>query len=532
MEQGIDIKAWIAALRRRWIVILLPVILLTPLGVGVAYILPSVYQATARVIVESQQIPSDLARSTVTVDVAERIALIEQRLMTRQNLLDIAARFSITKDKAPMSPTAIVDMMRAATSIDGLRLTGSRGPVTGINISFTADRGDLAAQVANEFLSLLLAQNIRQRQTRALETSDYFRQETARLSDELSSLEARITRFKIDNGSALPDSLPFRREELSRLQQQLFDREVRQLELQEQKKAILDAMERGEFDIVGRKPTPEEEELARLRTTLVQRRSTYAQSHPIVRSLEARIAVLENRIGEQTATDAATAGGSGPPSNVTEQVNKMLEALDKQMSRLETRHAEEEVRVKALQASIEKTPGVELELNRLERQLSTLQTQYRETVLKLAQAETGERLEVNQQAERFEVIERAEAPPRPTSPNRPVIAAAGFVGSLGVGFGLALLLELLNRSVRTAADLERRLDLRPVVTIPYIRTAREVWRRKWTVRAALILFVVVTPAALYLVDQYYQPLPLLAQRLMGMTGLDSVIAMIENRMNR
>ncbi len=532
MEQSIDIKAWLAALRRRWWVILLPVILLTPLAVGIAYILPPVYTATARVLVESQQIPSDLARSTVTVDVSERIALIEQRLMTRQNLLDIANRFNVTRGRADLSPTEIIDLMRSSTSINGLRLSGARGPVTGVNIAFTADRADLSAQVANEFLSLLLEQNIRQRQTRAFETSDYFRKETERLSNALSQLEARITQFKIDNESAIPESLPFRRQELSRLQQQIFDRELRQLELQEQKKAILDAMQRGEFDIIGRELTPEEQELARLRTTLVQRRSTYAASHPVVRSLEARITVLEDRIGAEAASAAQGDEADGAPQNITVRVNLMLEALDKQMSRLETRRVDEEARIKALEESIEKTPGVGLELNRLEREINAIQTQYREAVLKLAQAETGERLEVNQQAERFEVIERAEAPTRPSSPNRPVIVAAGFVGALGVGIGLALLLEILNRSIRTAADLERRLELRPVVTIPYIHTDHEIRRRKWIIRIAVILIVVVSPTVLYLIDQYYLPLPLLAQRVMATIGLDSLIAMIENRINR
>lgn len=532
MEQSIDIKAWLAAVKRRWLLILLPVMLLTPLGVGIAYVLPPVYTATARVLVESQQIPSDLARSTVTVDVGERIALIEQRLMTRQNLLDIATRFDVTRGRSDLSPTEIINLMRASTSIDGVRLSDERSPVTGVKISFTADRADLSAQITNEFLSLLLEQNIRQRQTRALETSDYFRQETARLSNELSRLEAQMTQFKIDNESAIPESLPFRREELSRLQQQVFDRELRQLELQEQKKAILDAMQRGEFDIAGRELTPEEQELVRLRTALVQSRATYAESHPMVRSLKARITVLEDRIGAQTASDTGDGETGGLPQNVTGQVNRMLEALDTQMSRLETGRRNDEARIKALEASIERTPGVALDLDRLERQFGAIQTQYRESVLKLAQAETGERLEVNQQAERFEVIERAEPPERPSSPNRPVIAAAGFVGSLGVGVGLVLLMELLNRSIRTAADLERRLDLRPVVTIPYIRTDHEVRRRKWTLRIVLILIIVVIPTALYLIDQYYLPLPLLAQRIMTMAGLDSLIAMIENRFNR
>lgn len=533
MEQAIDIKRWLGALRRRWLLIVLPVLLLTPLAVLVAYILPPVYKATAHVIVESPQIPTELATSTVTVDVGEQIALIEQRLMTRQNLLDIAARFDVMRDKGQLSPSEITERMRRASVIEGVRLAGARGPITGVTISFTADRAQVAADVANEFLARLLEQNIQQRKSRAQETSDYFRRENARLANEVATLEARITAFKVQNEGALPESLSFRREELARLQQQVFDRELRQLELEQQKKSILDSLQRGDFDVAGREPTPEEKELDRLRTALVQNRATYAPSHPVIRSLEARIAALDEQMKSALAAAAPAAdGAAAAPENLSGQVNQMLAAIDNQSARLASRRDDEEARITQLKASIEKTPEVELELGRLEQRLVALQTQYRDSVVKLAQAETGERLEINQQAERFEVIERAQPPERPDSPNRLFVIAAGFVGSAGLGFGLALLLEILNRSIRTASDLERLLDLRPVVSIPYIWTESELRRRAWTRRIAAVLIVVVTPAALYTVDQYYLPLPLLAQKAMTMAGIDNVVAMINTRLQR
>ena len=67
------------------------------LAVGMAYKLPPVYLSTALILVESQQIPSELARSTVTTSAADRLELIEQRLMTRENLLEIIERLVVHK---------------------------------------------------------------------------------------------------------------------------------------------------------------------------------------------------------------------------------------------------------------------------------------------------------------------------------------------------------------------------------------------------------------------------------------------------
>ena len=530
MEQFFDPQFLLGALKRRWWLILLPAVIITPLVAGIAYILPATYQSTARILVEAPQIPENLAQSTVRVGIEQRVALIEQRLMTRENLLDLARRFNITRTTGPMSPTETVEFMRGATSIRGVRYTQG-GPVSGVNISFTSSSPVLAAQVANEFLELLLQQNVAQRTGRALQTSDYFRQETERLAVELAEREAALTQFKIDNEAALPESLPFRREELARLQQQVFERELQAVALQDQKKQILEALQRGDLDQIGREPTPEEVELARLRRALVQQRTTYSDNHPLVRSLTTRIAALEERVAADLTTHSVDEAErrAGEEETVQSRVERMLGDLDRRIEQLDARRTEEQARIARLEASIEATPSVELELSQRERELGVLQVQYRDTVLKRAQAETGERLEVTQQAERFEVIERAEIPPMPTSPNRPLIAGAGAVGSLGIGFALALLAELLNRSVRSVADLERSLNLRPIVVIPYIPTQSEIRRRKLLLRAILLTVVIVIPSVLFLLDQYYLPLPLLAQRLVDASGIGWLLSLIEAR---
>mgnify|MGYP001173235482 CR=1 FL=1 len=70
------------------------VILLTVLGAGIgvtlALILPPRYVAEARLVVESQQIPDELAASTVRTDMIEQLQIIRQRILARNTLLDMA----------------------------------------------------------------------------------------------------------------------------------------------------------------------------------------------------------------------------------------------------------------------------------------------------------------------------------------------------------------------------------------------------------------------------------------------------------
>ncbi|PJN92464.1 hypothetical protein CNY89_29455, partial [Amaricoccus sp. HAR-UPW-R2A-40] len=55
--------------------------------------------------VEPQQIPGDLATATVGVDPYEQAQIIEQRIMTRENLVELADRLGFYAD-APEEMTA------------------------------------------------------------------------------------------------------------------------------------------------------------------------------------------------------------------------------------------------------------------------------------------------------------------------------------------------------------------------------------------------------------------------------------------
>ncbi|MFN3262673.1 MAG: GumC family protein [Pikeienuella sp.] len=521
----------LAALKRRAWIIALFFVTIAPLGVGIAYILPPVYSANARIIVESQQIPDELAQSTVTASAQERLQFLQQILLTRQNLIAIVEKHNLYSENPHASMSNKIDALRRSVTLSDFNagpVSRRTGPaIVGLNLTFRSNRPVVAAAVANEFVTLVLELNLRQRTERATETVAFFSAETNRLSQALVALEAEIIAFKRENADSLPEAAEFRRSQITSLENTAFNLEQELAALTSQRQEALFALDQGLIGADTAQASPQQQQINALRNTLIQQRSMLAASHPQIRALEARIAALEQEMAQVSPT-------TGEVLDVgmlqKRQAQRQIERLEEQIASIELRSRTVAAEIDAVRQAIERAPEVEIELKALERQFSGLQAELGNAQAKRAAAATGEKLEVNQQAERFVVLEQAQVPSRPDSPNRPIIAGAGVGASLALGIGLVVLLELMNKSIRTAADLNARVGLRPIVVVPYIHTRRERRIRLARIAAVLGVLAIGAPLLLYLIDTHYLPLELLADKVMTMSGLDKLFRLIEQRL--
>jgi tyrosine-protein kinase Etk/Wzc len=139
-----------------------------------------------------------------------------------------------------------------------------------------------------------------------------------------------------------------------------------------------------------------------------------------------------------------------------------IAVLDSQIASIAARRAE-------LEADLSTSPEVERVLAGYDRQLEQLRAQSDAANARMAQSEIDARLAERQQAERFTLLERAIVPETSVGGGNKKVALAGAFASLFAAIGLAFLLDLIFPVVRSAAQMERQLDLRPVVSIPEIK---------------------------------------------------------------
>ena len=200
-DQGLDLSRYVEILKRRIFYILIPFALVISVGFAVTAWLPPIYLSEGKILVESQQIPTDLVRPTVTATAKERIQVIEQRVLTRDNLIAIVNKFQLFPDKRQqMSGTELLDLMRQRTRVQPLELNQPRraGDVLtiAVTIGFEHERPEIAMRVANELVTLILAEDARNRTNRASETTKFLAREVKKLEGEIGAVEAQIAELK------------------------------------------------------------------------------------------------------------------------------------------------------------------------------------------------------------------------------------------------------------------------------------------------------------------------------------------------
>jgi uncharacterized protein involved in exopolysaccharide biosynthesis len=112
-DQSLDPFQYYAILKKRKFYGLIPCIVVFAIGFAIAMLWPPTFLSEGKILVVSQQIPIDLVRPTVTATASERLMTIEQRVMTRDNLLKIVDKYRLYADRRDtLSRTDMLDLMR------------------------------------------------------------------------------------------------------------------------------------------------------------------------------------------------------------------------------------------------------------------------------------------------------------------------------------------------------------------------------------------------------------------------------------
>lgn len=551
---------------RRKFYILIPSIIVLFVTIATVLVLPPVYQSTGTILIESQQIPQELIQSTVTSFADERIQVIQQRIMSSQQLLNIIEKFNLYADE--MNSTArseVLEDMRNRISIDlqSANLRNRRrgaSAVISFSVSFE-DRNPRAAQnVTNELVTLFLDENIKTRTARAEETSEFLKKEGERLGSQIAVMEEQIASYKQENEGSLPENLGANLERVVTLKSALLKTEADLSELNERRNLLLIDLEALQLAAASSKGLSEEQqsqkqELENLQNRFISLSARYGSEHPDVKAIRRQIIAFEKEYGNfsdieelqkqeqevrleiielaknysrehpdvkrlerkldgivtmikefENVKNKPVEGGSNPELL---QVKARLESIDSSIARVKKSRLDLQKQIAELNTHISRTPQVERGLDALERDYENTKRKYQEIKSKELQAELSMNLEEEQKGERFTLLEPPMLPDKPIKPNRKKLFMLGLILSFVSGIGVAGLAESLDSGIRGARALAAVTKMTPLVAIPYISTRRDEVIKKRNLKILVVAIVVLGIIFLAIVHFLYKPLDLI-----------------------
>jgi uncharacterized protein involved in exopolysaccharide biosynthesis len=286
-----------------------------------AILLPPHYRSAGTILIEQQEMPQELVRSTITSYADQRVQVISKRVMTTETLLNIVRRYDLyPKERAKDTREAVLAQL---TRDIGLRMISADviDPRSGhptsatiaFEVSYTSGSPDLAAKVANELTTLYLNENLNNRTQLTRDAATFLESEGDHINQQMIDLEAQLAQFKKQHVHELPELTQMNMQLLDRTDEQIRGAQGRQTSL-EQQRVFLEAQlamlkpNSTVFSDTGERIISSADRLKMARSQLDSARAIYAPDHPDIARLEREVAGLDKDVkGSSDAADAATA---------------------------------------------------------------------------------------------------------------------------------------------------------------------------------------------------------------------------------
>ena len=487
-NRDLTMDDYLAMLRRRAKVILIPALLAPLVGFLISYAFTAKYTSQSLILVEGQKVPETMVQPVVSQDLTARIATLQQQVLSQSRLQPVVER--VFPGKSGQQQGEIMDAIRLNMQLEPVvtdlslmskKKPGSQSsPVPGFNVAYTAANPREAQQVCAELTSLLVDENLKSIQAVASGTSDVLGKGLEDAKNSLDVMDKNLAAFKKQYVGQLPGDEENNLKILMGLNSQL-ESNTQTLNRAQQDKAYTESMLAQQVAAwkssqTSNNPETLQKQLSGLQSQLLELRARYTDDHPDVIKAKADIAEVKKKLAEVNKDAAEVGDASTEKASATEPPEiRQLRLQIHQYSDLTLAATRDQKRLQqeiaTYQGRISLSPAIEEQYKALARDYDNAQKNYQDLLAKKNTADLTVKMNNQSEGERMFILNPANLPDSPSFPNRLFFALGGLGAGLGLGIGLTMWLELRDKSIRTEADAEAALELPILVTVPWVGTA-------------------------------------------------------------
>ena len=458
-------------------------------GIGIAWVVLLVgvlavdrienrYTAEAKIYIDSSSMLQPLLQGlAIQSDFEAVVQLMIKQLLSRPNieraikLMD----FNVNSND-PVAIEGLVNGIRSRVVLESPRRSNI------YTISYTDPNREQARKMVQILLDIFIEDALGKTGTESDSAIEFLDGQIAKYDTLLREAEIRLEEFKRKNIGLMPkDGVSYysQLQDGNRLLEQssllLSEAKNRreQLKLQiaefESKQASPTIVEKSPIDIRIEEQEDKIKELLLL----------YTEEHPDVINATQVLTSLRQRKAEEEAAESAVQGADLYSENpVYQELQILLVSTEADISSLTTRVSTLEKEQKELRNLVDIVPKIEADLQRLNRDYEVHRKNYSELVTRREQAKISEDVESGADQVKIKIVEPPFVPLRANYPNRPLFDLAVLVAALAVGYGISLLVSLMQPVFYIQNDIRNVLATPILGSIPKFDTIEVMSKRR------------------------------------------------------
>lgn len=485
---------YLAMVRRRLKIILIPALVAPLVGFLASIPFPRKYTSQSLVLVEEQKVPENLVQPVVNSDFTDRLSKMKSQALSTGRLRPLVEGLGIA---APNEEAAMIQDIRTNLVIDtniadfsgGSSASSSssskvkpkgKKPTTpsglGFYVRYTASNPRRAQQICAAMAGLLVEENLRSRTQTAQGTTDFLSRQVDDAKRALDEQDGKLADFKRKYMGQLPGDADNNLRLLMAANAQL-DTNAQTLNRAQQDKSYTESLLAQQLaswksSQSSNSPQTMEQQLNVLQAQLMQLQARYTDDHPDVIKTKADIAEVKKRLAEannaaSNATDTTQRSNASEPPEIR-QLRLQIHQYENVIAQATGDQKRLQSQIQLYQAHTAMAPAIEEEYKAKTRDYDNALNLYRDLLTKKSSLDLAANMENAQQGEQMNVVDPANLPSTPSFPNPWLFAGGGLGAGLVLGVGMALWLEVRDRSIRTEKDASAAMDLPLLVSVPWV----------------------------------------------------------------
>jgi chain length determinant protein EpsF len=440
------IKQFFLALRGRWWIFLALMLGTITAAVIVSLVLPKTYNSTVSLFVDNadqQTLAGQVVDPRAKIGYMQtQVDLIQSQRVARRVAEDLKLHESEGARQAFRESGARGDILDwiGSSLLLGLKVETTQSSV--INLTYSANDPKFAANVANAFAKAYMDVTLALRVEPNKQAAGWFDEQLKGLRDQLEQAQTKLAAFQREKGIIATDERV----------------DVENARLAELSSQALQASS-ATYDSAAR--------LGQTRSGTHKESLPEVLANPLVQTLkgevlrgEAKLQELATRLGpNHPQYQQQVAENEALRSRMNAEISRVVGGVQSATSQSAAREASLKRDLAAQRARVVELRDARAQASTLQRDVDTAQRAYEAAL----QRSIVNRVEGGARQTNVTVLSPALEPSRPAKPNVRLNIALGVIVGILLGLGAVFLLELLDRRVRSARDLELGIIDAPVL---------------------------------------------------------------------